>query len=214
MTDDERWQQWREWFQTIFEDVQGALINRTIFQEVRAMIDANPKIQKHSSFYEWMANVYADSGSMAVRRQLDPDTRSVSLARLLNDIAEHPDILSRDRFVALYRPELRGAAHHEFDREVGKGTPYIDPRAVEADLEALRKATADVERYGTKRVAHLDVVGPKNVPTFGELEAAIELLRALLKKYMLLLLAVSYNDPEWIYDWKAIFREPWLPPSS
>ncbi len=212
MTDDERWQQWQEWFQTIFEDVQSALINRTIFQEVRAMIDANPKIQKHSSFYEWMANVYADSGLMAVRRQLDTDTRSVSLTRLLKDIAEHPHVLSRDRFVALYRWELQDLAHRDFDREVGQGAPHIDPHVVEANLEAFREATADIERYGTKRVAHLDAEGPTNVPTFGELETVLELLRTLLKKYMLLLRAVSYDDPVWVYDWKAIFREPWIPP--
>ncbi len=212
MTDNERWEQWRTWLQTILEDVQGALINRTIFQEVRAMIDANPKIQKHSSFYEWMANVYADSGVMAVRRQRDTNARSVSLARLLKDVTGYPHVLSRDRFVALYRRELQDVAHREFDREVGQGARHIDRRAVEADLEALRKATVDIERYGTKRIAHLDDAGPTNVPTFGELEATLELLRALLKKYMLLLLAVSYNDPVWTYDWKAIFREPWIPP--
>ena len=42
----------------------------------------------------------------------------------------------------------------------------------------------------------------------GELEASLDLLGAPLRKYMLLILAVSYHEPEWAYDWKAIFREP------
>ena len=50
------------------------------------------------------------------------------------------------------------------------------------------------------------------MPTLGELEAALDPLGALLKKYMLLIRAISYHEPEWAYDWKAIFREPWIAP--
>ena len=96
-------------------------------------------------------------------------------------------------------------------RAIGQGTRHIDPSAVNADVETLRQATSAVERYGTKRVAHLDVVGPTDVPTFEEIEAALELLRTLLKKSMMLLKAVAYHDPVRSYDWKAIFREPWIP---
>jgi hypothetical protein len=212
MTDDERWKRWTEWLETILEDVQNALIYRKIFAEVRAIIDANPRIQKASSFYEWMAGVYADSGLMAVRRQVDLDERSVSLARLLIDIRKSPQVLSRARFVALYRPEMQGAAEREFDSYVGAGAQHVDPKDVQTDLSALKKRTEDVEHYGTKRIAHLDEKGPTTVPTMGELEAALDLLRALLRKYMLLIRAVSYHEPEWVYDWKAIFREPWIPP--
>jgi hypothetical protein len=214
MTDDERWKLWNQWLETILEDVQTALIYRRIFREVRAMIDSNPRIQKASSFYDWMAGVYADSGLMAVRRQRGIDERAVSMERLLADIRKNPQVLSRARFVALYRPEMKDAAQREFDSYVGSGAQHVDPRAVQGDLDALRKLTDDVERYGTKQVAHLDETGPKTVPTMGELEAAIDLLGALLKKYMLLIRAISYHEPEWTYDWKAIFREPWIPPDA
>jgi hypothetical protein len=161
-----------------------------------------------------MAGVYADSGLMAVRRQLDLDTRSISLARLLTEIAAHPHILSRARFVALYRPEMRDVAQWEFDRHLGAGAGHVDPKDVQRDLDELRNRTEDVERYGTKRVAHLDATGPKDVPTMGELEATLDLLGWLLKKYMMLIKALSYHEPEWTYDWKAIFREPWIPPET
>lgn len=113
MTDDERWKQWTEWLETILEYVRTALIYRRIFHEVRAMIDSNPRIQKASSFYDWMAGVYADSGLMAVRRQRGVDERAVSLERLLVDIRKNPPVLSRARFVALYRSDMRGAADAE-----------------------------------------------------------------------------------------------------
>jgi len=50
--------------------------------------------------------------------------------------------------------------------------------------------------------------------TMGDLESALDLVGAPLRKYMLLILAVSYHEPEWAYDWKAIFREPWIPPDG
>src|SRR6266851_1998607 len=182
MTDDERFNKWGEWIMTIHEDVENAILNRHIRHEVAAIIDSNPRIQRPSSFYEWMAAVYSDSGLMAVRRQLDIDLQSVSLARLLTEIVAYPSVLSRDRFVGLYRVELQAVAHREFDRHVGSGANNIDPAVVQAESDDLRQRTRDVGRYGTKRVAHLDEKGPKNIPTFQELDDALDLINALRVK--------------------------------
>lgn len=211
MTDDERFKKWGEWIMVIHEEVENAILNRHIRQEVAAIIDANPRIQRPSAFYEWMAAVYSDSGLMAVRRQRDKDSRSISLARLLSEIVDYPRVLSRERFVGLYRPELQNVAHHEFDRHVASGANHIHPTVAQTDLDALHKRTQDVERYGTKRVAHFDEKGPKNIPTFQELDDALDLIHALRVKCLFLLRAVTYREPVWTYDWKAIFREPWVP---
>jgi hypothetical protein len=77
-------------------------------------------------------------------------------------------------------------------------------------LDDLRKRTRDVERYGTKRVAHFDEKDPKNIQTFQELDDALGLIHELRVKYLLLLWAVTHLEPVWTYDWKAIFREPWV----
>ena len=211
MIDDERFKQWGEWIMVIHEDVENTILNRHIRQEVAAIIDANPRIQIPSSFYEWMAAVDSESGLMAVRRQLDKDSRSISLARLLGEIVRYPHVLSRERFVGLYGPEHQNLAHQEFDRNVASGANQIDPTVVQTDLDAFEDRTRDVERYGTKRVAHHDREGPKNIPTFQELDVALDLIHALRVKYLFLLQAQTYNEPVWTYDWKAIFREPWVP---
>ena len=211
MTDDERFKKWGEWIMVIHEDVEHAILSRHIRQEVAAIIDANPRIQRSSAFYEWMAAVYSDSGLMAVRRQLDKHPKSISLARLLSEIVAHPRALSREQFVGLYRPELQDIAHYDFDRHVASGANHIDSTVVQTDVDALRQKTLDVERYGTKRVAHFDEKGPKNIPTFQELDDVLDLIHALRVKYLFLLRALAYREPVWTYDWKAIFREPWIP---
>lgn len=54
---------------------------------------------------------------------------------------------------------MRDAAEAEYDRYVGAGAQHVDPKDVQGDLDALRKRTDDVERYDTKRVAHMDAAG-------------------------------------------------------
>lgn len=52
----------------------------------------------------------------------------------------------------------------------------------------------------------------RQVPTYEQLNAAIELLGEMLHKYMVLLKATSVPDAEPIHqqDWRDAFRVPWL----
>ena len=120
MTDDEQFSKWGEWIMVIHEEVENAILNRHIRQEIAAIIDANPRIQRPSAFYEWMAAVYSDSGLMAVRRQIDKDPQSFSLVRLLCEIVKHPRVLSRDfpdRLTWLGTVIIIGAGIYVFYRE-------------------------------------------------------------------------------------------------
>jgi hypothetical protein len=148
---------------------------------------------------------------MAIRRQLDRDGRAISLESLLMDIADHPHVLSWSRHVALYRPEARQFAEARFDLLVGHAAAHIDKRAVHEELRALRRGTDAVKVYGTKKVAHSDAEAPTHMPTFKELDEALDLIKALLIRYLRLLRGLDYQEPVVGYDWKAIFREPWIP---
>ncbi len=123
---------------------------------------------------------------MAVRRQLDKDPQAISRTRLLSEIIAHPSVLSREQFVRPYAPELEDAAHAQCDRRAAPAANHIDPAVVRVDLDALRKRTRDVERYGTKRAAHFGEHAPRNIPTFQDLDEAIEVIRFLWIKYSFL----------------------------
>jgi hypothetical protein len=59
------------------------------------------------------------------------------------------------------------------------------------------------------RVAHRDPAEPR-IPTFPELDTALDTLEALVDKYTALLLAREGDIvPVIVDDWKAIFRDPW-----
>ena len=220
MTDRDLIENWERRLDLIDDDVvQSLLVRRYVFREVQEIVERNPRIQKPSIFFDWMASGYVASAVMAVRRHVDPDTDAVSLITLLREIRKRPDLLSRERHVERYREEggaeFEEVGHREFDRFAGQGGSHVDPRLVRDDITALQRLTGDLERYATKRVAHLDAKGPDRIPTFDELEKAIDLFEDLVKKYRLLIKREGGDVlPVVAYPWKAIFTEPWIPPDA
>lgn len=242
ITADEAFQKWTEWIDLVHRDVTDLVIGRHIFWEVQDIIKANPKIQKPSSFYGWLGMTYTAWGPMGVRRQLDMDTRSISLRRLLTEMAHASQTLSRRRYVTMYAAKLMGTsdlshsiprpaneeqggayalelleaeeiASRSFDHYAGQGNEHIPESEIKRDREELLTESHRVERFATKKVAHLDENPPAALPTFDELDACVDLLERLVLKYELILKTSAPHSllPTWQYDWKSIFYEPWIP---
>lgn len=238
-TQDEAFQKWTEWIDTIHKDVTDLVIGRHIFWQVQNIIKANPKIQKPSSFYRWLGMTYTAWGPMGVRRQLDND--SVSVKRLLSEMAQKPEVLSRQRYVRAYAAKLTGSrnvttpisplddpaqggayavqlseaeeiANRSFDGYAGHRNSHVAKSAIEQDISQLRDGSDKVKVFADKKIAHLVEHQPIMLPTFDELDACVDLLERLVLKYELILKTSAPQSllPTWQYDWKAIFYEPWI----
>lgn len=212
MTADAIFAKWDGWLSTIDGEIQGLLVNRHIFREVQAIIQANPKIQLASSFYQWMGNTYATAAVIGVRRQLDKDPDSISFARLLGEVAAHPQVLSRERYLALYKTMPRDLGDKDFDRLAEPGAAHIDPAVPTDELAKLEGLAARIRKYANKRIAHFDKSDFKALPTYAKLDDCLDYLEELLKRYLLLFRAQAYATivPVWQYDWKQVFRMPWI----
>ena len=83
---------------------------------------------------------------------------------------------------------------------------------VKDDIDKLKKAAEVCEDFADKRIAHWDKGEPSIIPKFGELDDCIKLLDQTYVKYHLLFFAEGTNTlmPTYQYEWKKIFREPWL----
>jgi hypothetical protein len=98
-----------------------------------------------------------------------------------------------------------------FNRFSGSRLDHLNPAIVRKDIRALRKAVRRIAHFTNKRVAHLDKSRFKAVPNFNQLDFALNELERLVKKYLLLFLAEDADlVPIWEYDWKEIFRYPWI----
>ncbi len=224
---DDRFNKWNKWINLILSEISGLSIERNIFWEVQDIIKNNLKIQKPSKFYNFLSNIYVESALIGVRRQVKIDKDSISLARLLKEISDTPEILSRTRFFAHFKgstvekiAKLMGSTvekfnNRNFDQFAGKIGDHVDPELIKLDLEELKSKAQKCEKYADQRVAHLDEKAISNIPTFADLDSCIDFLEILMKKYYLLfrasnltsILPVDQNK----YDWKAIFKEAWLP---
>jgi hypothetical protein len=122
--------------------------------------------------------------------------------------------LTRDRHVALYAEDGMPAdlANREFDRLSEPGAASLVKKHVQPDIDALRGAAADLERYATKRIAHFDKEPPTVIPKFSDLNAALDVFEKLVKRYRLLLRAIGGEVlPVIVEPWERVLTEPWIP---
>jgi hypothetical protein len=210
-----------EMLDVVVGDVRQLLWNRQIWDKTRPLLVAQAEVEPHGVFIRWLADIYASSQAVRIRRQTDRDARSISIARFLLRLSEDPRSISRDEHVSAYSSSsiaeqfgedvAAEIANREFDNFVAPGADYFDPAIAQQDLEHLENVTDVVRHYVNKSIAHPDAEGPTEVPSFNDVERCIDLLQELCKKYLLITQRVSDSisaTPQ--MDWMAIFRAPWI----
>jgi hypothetical protein len=134
----QKFEKWQKWIEVIFKDVQTALVYQKVFWEVQDIIKENPKIQKPSTFYQFLGSGFATLGAVAVRRQIKTQKDSISLALLLKEIASDPQVLSRERYCSIHGGPF---AESEFERLFGgKVGSHIEPRHCEPETQPGKPA--------------------------------------------------------------------------
>jgi hypothetical protein len=186
-------------------DLASLRANQQRWRDYTAMVEANPLIQTPASFHGWLGDLYSTTQAVGIRRRADHDGRSVSLARLLFRMAEHPKVLSRDRFVRERLAEWREEADGWFDDVVGRGDS-LDPAVPRRELQTLKQKVDPIRRYVNKRLAHLDQHRFQAFPTFADLDATLDHLYGLLRRYHLILLGPALSDDVILDPWEVVFR--------
>jgi hypothetical protein len=211
---DSKVEKWRRWLKEIDGEITTMWLNRDVWKTVNQLVSDNP-ILPPSHFFEFMAQTYATAQAAAVRRQAEVSDRVVSLGTLLTEIAGDPQRLTRQRFVGAYDWGMQWMGDEAFDeRFAGPGADDIDPGRVADDLVRLNEAAMRIKGYVDQHVAHYDRSRRLDeIPTFDNLDTAIDVLGDLLRRYILLLeqadRAMIAPVPQ--YDWLGPFRVPWLP---
>jgi hypothetical protein len=214
---DPKLKKWLCWIEVIKDEVSELIIAQHIFHEVQKLINDNPQLHQPSSFYDYLSQTYISHAVIGLRRQIKCGDQSISLARLLTEMIETPEILTRSYYVGLYEGSaVKRFANQDFEKFADPDAQYIDAKRVAADLSALRDASCRCEDFADKRIAHRDKRKPKKLPTFNEVDNCIALLNSLYVKYYLLFHASDMDSllPGWEYDWKSIFRVPWIAPND
>lgn len=204
---------WNEWLDRISQDIFDLAMNRGTLKELRKIVDANQEIQTPGFFHEWLVKLYATTQAVGVRRQNDGSKDVVSLRRLLESMKTNVRLLTRQRFIELYLPPMRGRGTQQaFDKYCGQGKAHLDPVVVDGLLRRLDDAAGAVHKFVSKHVAH-HVEGASALATFDDLDTALDTLEDILKHVVMILRADGLQNvvPMHLKDWKAVFRKPWIP---
>jgi len=217
MTDQERLKRALEWLDIIAGQVTELLINDYVFSEVQQVIRANQKLQHSESiFFEWMGSVFAHSAAVGVRRQADLDDRSVSLHRLLVELQNYPHLITREYHRNLFKnspARIQQLVDTAYDNYVGPGHTKLDPARIQKDIDLLSAASKRIHHYTNRIVAHYHQRGlGQPAPTFHDLSNCLLEMEELVLKYSELMKGEAKTTllPTFVYDWKSIFRIPWI----
>jgi len=220
MRTDPRFQKWCDWLKTITDDVQTLYLSRGIFTGVIDIVKKNDRIDKRSMFFGFFINVYVDSVVMGIRRQLKAkQDGSISLAKLLTEIAENPELITRSDYYELFDkpvflPEVINMMEG-FNQFAEPTSDYIDSELVKRDLQSLKEICAAAEEYADRRIAHWDRKAPSLDLTLEDIFKALDSLGGMVQRYYVLFFAASLKiEPVPQYPIFHIFEAPWLPPSS
>jgi hypothetical protein len=117
--------------------------------------------------------------------------------------------------VSRYNWGIQHIGHRDFDEVFASpDAECIDGERVRSDSETLAASVKPIKRYVDKHIAHYDRSRkPSDVPSFDDLDQAINALGEIFKHYLILLTGADRDPIEPIpqYDWVAPFRMPWIP---
>lgn len=212
LTEDGRWAQWAEWFEFAYNDVQLMAHDRHVWKNVKAMLEAPGPEDISGVVSGWLVRSIARNQALGLRRQTDTKDRCPTLASVLKELAEYPDIATRARFTAMApNPETANAAWLRFSPD---GEERMDREKLAADIEALNQVRATIARWVNKRVAHLDLgynAAEMHI-TMADLWAGLDVLCQVTQRYYSLFHPQEYLaqvTPDLPLGWLNVFQTPW-----
>jgi uncharacterized protein YutD len=169
---------WKKWVAEICTDCGYLMLNREMFNDLRAMIQKNPKMQQADYFHDYMKDTYVVYTTIMLRRHLKNDSNSISLSTLVSDILENKDQIIGFSLFSELQDRLNNFAH----------------------------STAKIESFADRQIAHLDKKPPSYTPTYNDIDDAMDSL-CILCEAILNDVGMETCKPTVQDGWLDIFRE-------
>jgi hypothetical protein len=210
---DSKREKWLRWLEIIDKDVTTLVVNRMAWRGItRATRDRTPPLPP-SFLFEYFGHTYAFTQGAGIRRQAEIAPDVATLALLLAEIANDPERISREFWVSRYPWGQQWRGDNEFtDLFDQKELGHLDGSIATSDLGQIRRTSAQITEWVNHHVAHLSVRPAPVIPTFDELDAAVDVVARILMRWDLCLTGRDTISLEPVpqYDWLAPLRLPWI----
>lgn len=188
------------------------LEKRLVLSEIDQMIKNDQDLQQNNLFWEWFFTNYVDGQVMEIMRILDQDKDSKNIFKLIDSLLQGHQ-LDSNFFTRIRDAQI---ATSSLPREMVESlVPLFDQPSLQADKALLLQKSEEIKKYRDSVIAHSDPQKRAEINlTLTEVNALIEILHEKILHYVLCLTGSGYPDtgllPHIAYDWKSIFRVPWL----
>ena len=205
----------------IGNEVSNLWMHHDLFWRMTEITNKNERVMKVGGDYlAWFKNCYIEAGSVAFRRQLDRDRRSISMVNFLLEVQKNHASFTREGFQGkltfspgnnFHDAAVWEEAGNTFDRTFGNGG-HIDEAVVESDVELLETEGAAIKEQVNKEIAHRDRAGMQGAKATGEiLERCVDHLDGIASKYSLLLYGKAFESLrlQYMFDVEEVFTFAW-----
>lgn len=195
-----RKQKWIKWLkQDLLPEVSYLLKLKTIYKTMGDIFENTKKYPKNNWFYWYAAQAHTAAVVAGIYRLIDarPKNDVISLYKLLNEVKDNPQLVSRRSYTRLprnsyrdrfdYRIEKR-RLNNEFTDRAGNGD-CIEHLKVRQDIQHIKEISKKIEKFRHKFIGHhaYNQRQCKLKPTFKEAHDCIDQLNDIFKKYYLLI---------------------------
>ncbi|GAA5200744.1 hypothetical protein GCM10023346_43540 [Arthrobacter gyeryongensis] len=204
---------WSELISRIDDEVANLLRHRATWHTFLEAAKRSPVAHAQPYFAQWVGELYASTAALGIRKMVDADSRTGSFTQLLTRLAEQPHRVTREWYIGGTQVAIALHLDQTFTRIADPHYQgHLEGAIPSADLAALREASKKVEKYVNEHVAHAQLRPTADLPSYGDVDAALDLHFDLLKKYLLLLTSSDRIEgpPIFQFPWTRVFYEPWL----
>ena len=217
-------EKWARWLEAIRDEVYRLKTNHHVFHRLRRFAQENPAFATKGAlatnvFWPFLHETFIHYAAVAVRRQCEVDKQVISLARLLDDLAQEPELIRRSEFVEAHtlpfsntKEQTRREAEEFFEKFAPGGAPTVDADVVLLDLAELHLSAEEITKFADRRVAHFDKRDTSFIDDLSYVDEPIDRIGRTLVQYHYLVTGEEYDlgisavvDPHLEF----LFRDPW-----
>lgn len=205
----------------IGNEISNLWMHHDLFWRMTEITNKNERVMKVGGDYlAWFKNCYIETGSVAFRRQLDRDKRSISMVNFLLEVQKNHAAFTREAFQGkttfspgnnFHDARKWKQAGETFDQTFGNGG-HLDQAIVQTDIDLLEKEGAGIKEQVNKEIAHRDRQGMQGVKATGEVfERCVDHLDRIASKYSLLLYGKAFDSLrlQYEFDVEEVFTFAW-----
>jgi hypothetical protein len=97
----ERVLRWRDDLKEIGDQLSALYVHRQIYDRLGRLIANNPKLQAPNLFLSELFEWYVTTNIVQAHRDAERDSKVISLANIIYEIADHPEELNHRQFLKL-----------------------------------------------------------------------------------------------------------------